>query len=605
LIWQLRIIGNVLLAGVCLPLAWMLLLFIRSRQSDYVGKLLESNKAAEVDNALAASVFSVAMEAIVVMDAKTHVLSVNPAFTAMTGYSAADVVGRRSSVMHSGLESKAFYTAMWGNIRQLDQWQGQLWRHRKNGEPFLTWQSVRMLRDANGEVFRYISVFSDITELHRKSEQLRHQALHDSLTGLPNRLLLQDRLDHAIGLARREGGRVAVLFIDLDHFKDINDSLGHDAGDMLLKIVTLRLQSGLRQSDTVARLGGDEFVVALSNIVDAAEVETVAQMLLTVLLEPVELGEHTVRVGASIGGAIYPDHDDGAAGLMRKADEAMYQAKTSGRHCFCLYSDGNDAESLRQVGIGTGLRRALDHGEFVVYYQPRINLLSGGLCGAEALVRWNCPTRGLLLPEQFLSQAEESGTIHALGDWVIESICNQIVNWRMRDFPPVPIAINLSGLQLSPYTMERICELLASHSILPGQLEIDVSGCAIMHCKQGSTIDVLVQLHKTGVIIALDDFGQSNVHLQELAKVPLDLLKINRAFVRDVDHNPNNAKIVDAIMSMAASMGVTVVAEGVETDDEEHFLRGIGCDYAQGFKYGRPQAALEFERWFERAALSV
>jgi EAL domain-containing protein (putative c-di-GMP-specific phosphodiesterase class I) len=251
------------------------------------------------------------------------------------------------------------------------------------------------------------------------------------------------------------------------------------------------------------------------------------------------------------------------------------------------------------------LRRALDHGEFEVHYQPRIHLLSGAVCGAEALIRWNCPTRGLILPEQFIAQAEETGTIQVLGDWVLESICNQIVNWRVRGFPSVPIAINLSGQQLSAHTIERISDLMSSRAISPKQLEIDISGCSIMSREHASTIDILVELHRSGVTIAIDDFGHSNLYLHDLAKVPLDLLKINRTFVRDVDHNPNNAMIVEAIMSMARSMGVTAIAEGVETDDEEHFLRQIGCDYAQGFKYARPQAADQFERWFERVTLSA
>ena len=598
---QIRIFENLFLLMLCLPLIWLMFLLPRVRQLKYIRQLLVLSREAEAETALAANIFSVAMEAIVVMDAKTHVLSVNAAFTQITGYTADEILGRRSAAFQTDLENPHFHAAMWNNIRLLDRWQGQLWRRRKNGEPFLTWQSVRVLRDEAGAVTRYVTVFSDISELHQKNEQIRHQALHDALTGLPNRVLLKDRLEHSIELARRSGGRVAVLFIDLDHFKEINDSYGHDMGDQLLLAVTQRLQSGLRQSDTVARLGGDEFVVALTRIDDLDEVETVAAMIRAVLLEAVELGGHSVQIGASIGAAVFPDHGGHYGELMRKADIAMYQAKEAGRNCFCLFDEKYNEQKKRNSKIETVLRRALELSEFEVYYQPRFELASGRLCGAEALLRWNSPTRGLLLPGAFLRDAEETGVMQPLGEWVLESVCRQMAEWDRRGLPPIPIAVNVSCTQMGELLVERIRSILAKHALLPGRLEIDIASGAVMSQGEARGIDILSQLSQNGIRVALADFADTCFYLRDLTQLPVDAIKISQVFVRELGNDAEKTRVVEAIMRIAQSMGLAIMAEGVETDEEERYLQQMNCGYVQGFKYGRPQPVARFERWIERA----
>jgi len=558
---------------------------------------ISEHKRAEAETLLAASVFHNTAEAIVITDPGSVIISVNPAFTEITGYAAEEVIDRTPRLLKSEHHDAAFYEQMWEGLLARGQWQGQIWNRRKNGEAFLAWQTITAVRDERGTAVRFVSVFNDMTEIHRKDERIRHQAFHDALTGLPNRLLLQDRLGHAIEVARREQAQVAVMFIDLDRFKVVNDSLGHDIGDMLLVQITQRLTECLRKSDTIARLGGDEFVVVVSDFQGIGEVSDVAEKIIVTVALPMTLKGHEVQVGASIGIALFPQDGDDVTVLMKDADTAMYRSKAAGRNTFRFFDAEMDGAAVERLKLEAALRHALDNGEFELYYQPKVDLASGKISGAEALIRWNSPERGQVAPDIFIPLAEETGLIVGIGDWVIDQACQQLADWSRRGAPPVKVAVNVSARQfLDPAFAEKVSALLSHYQLEPSLLEVELTESTVMSDPERAVAQFL-HLREAGISVSVDDFGTGYSSLAYLKRLPLDTIKIDRSFIHGVDSESDNAAIVRAIIGLGGALGMSTIAEGVETLEEEQHLQAAGCHNAQGYKYAKPLPAAQFEAW--------
>ena len=566
----------------------------------YIWSLVEDTsgqKRAQEETLLAASVFHVAAEAIMITDHTARIISVNPAFTEITGFLESEVVGKTPRVMKSNRQEPSFYKAMWNALLTQGGWRGQIWNRRKDGEAFLAWQTISTVRDNDGKPIRYVSVFSDITELHHKDEHIRHQAYHDALTGLPNRLLLQDRITHAIDIAKRGQQQVAVMFIDLDRFKIVNDSLGHDIGDLLLIQVAERITDCVRKSDTIARIGGDEFVVVINDFTNVAEVAAVADKICKQVVEAFFIQDHEIHIGASIGIALFPHDGDDVVALTKNADLAMYRAKEAGRNTVRFFDTEIDGATSGRLGLELALRNALKSEEFQLFYQPKIDLVSGRVNGAEALIRWNCPERGLVPPNVFIPLAEETGLIVAIGNWVLEEACRQLTEWSHNDGPSIRVSINVSARQFNEHDFaDNITQRLAHHQLSPSLLEIELTESAVMF-NPSRTIAQLAQLQSLGVSVSVDDFGTGYSCLAYLKQLPLNTLKIDRAFIHKVDTDLENAAIVRAILSLSAALGLSVVAEGIETLEEEQHLRDANCGSVQGFKYAKPLPADQFSAW--------
>jgi diguanylate cyclase (GGDEF)-like protein/PAS domain S-box-containing protein len=554
---------------------------------------------AEAQMRLAASVFDAIQEGIAVTDAEGAILSVNPAFTEITGYAACEVIGKSPSILKSNHQDPSFYRAMWGELLSKGEWRGELWNRRKNGEAYLEWLTLSSVAGPDGRPSRYVAVFSDVTEMRRKDEQIRHQAYHDALTGLPNRFLLSDRLDHALEVARRAQTQVAVLFLDLDRFKVINDSLGHHEGDKLLVEVSRRLCQTVRKSDTVARLGGDEFVLLLNAFDDTSELVLVAEKILAALARPVLLAGKEVHTGTSIGIAVFPQDGVDAAGLLRNADTAMYQAKGAGRSCFRFFDRSMNEQAVHRLEMEAQLRQAVETNQLELYFQPKILLESGELSGLEALLRWNHPERGLIPPLEFIPLAEETGLIIPMSYWVIEEACRQLAKWRRNGWD-VKVAINLSPRQFHDETLAQRVEAILRRTKVPGHaLEVELTESAVMDDPERAII-ILQRLRSLGLRISVDDFGTGYSSLAYLKRFPINAVKIDRSFVKDLPEDSEDGAIVRAILELARALGLEVIAEGVETSEQLDFLRCSGCAQVQGFYFSRPLPASGIADWLKR-----
>lgn len=537
---------------------------------------------------LAARVLESTHEAVVITDHEARVLEVNPAFCCITGYTAAEVVGRKPGFWKSQHHDDAFYARLWETLQSEGFWQGEIWNRRRNGEVYPTWQTISAVRDERGEITHYVSVFTDISELVESRSQLLHLAQHDTLTDLPNRLLYLDRLRHALERARRDQQRLAVLFLDLDRFKHINDSLGHAVGDRLLVEVALRLRSAVRSEDTVARMGGDEFILLIEDLRQEADAAQLAQKLLQVMAAPFHLEGHEFFVTSSIGISLYPRDGADAETLVRNADAAMYRAKAQGRNAYAFYTEALTHSALERVQIETELRQALARGELTVHYQPQVELASGRLVGAEALLRWQHPRLGMVSPERFVPIAEDTGLIIDIGAWVLTEACRQAQAWREAGLLLDSIAVNVAGPQIQRGDIVATVERALAESGLPAQhLELEVTEGFIMGQAE-SAIGVLDALSRLGVRLAIDDFGTGYSSLAYLKRLPIDKLKVDRSFVRDLPADEEDAAIAAAVIALGRSLGLTVIAEGVETAAQRDFLLARHCDQAQGWYYGRP-----------------
>ncbi|OHC63799.1 MAG: hypothetical protein A2045_06350, partial [Rhodocyclales bacterium GWA2_65_20] len=510
---------------------------------------------------LAASVFENTSEGVVVTDDQAHIVSVNAAFTEITGYEAAEAIGRKPNLLRSDHHDAGFYRIMWDALLATGRWQGEIWNRRKSGEAYLEWLTINRIPEADGIPASYVSVFNDITEQRRKDEHIRHLAFHDPLTALPNRALLQDRLRHAIERARREDGRLAVIFIDLDRFKVINDTLGHDVGDMLLQEVAVRIKSQLRGMDTVARMGGDEFVVLIEDLREAEHCATLAGAIIADIARPLEIQGNAIQAGASLGIAFFPADGDDALELMKHADTAMYAAKAEGKGTYRFFQAAMMEETLRRLKLETELRHAIAGGGLVLHYQPKVSLASGEVLGVEALVRWRHPELGLVPPDAFISVAEECGLIVPLGDWVLNEACRQAAAWQAQGLTPT-IAVNISAKQLQQDSLvEQIAALTEHHGIPPSRLQVELTESVLMADPE-KVSDMLVRLREIGVTVAVDDFGTGYSSLSYLRRLPIDVLKIDRSFVMNADQNEEDAQIVRTIVALGHALKLDIVAEG-------------------------------------------
>ncbi|WP_317203495.1 EAL domain-containing protein [Janthinobacterium sp.] len=582
-------------AAVSLLLGVMAALILRNLAAR--GRAEAAVRALNGELSMAASVFHNSMDGIMITDAGGTIVSVNPAFTAITAYSAAEALGRKPDLLRSGRHTQEFYSALWRSLLGEGRWQGEIWNRRKNGELFLEWMRIGVVAGADGAAQRYVNVFNDITEVRRKDEHIRHLAFHDPLTGLPNRALLLDRLEQSLLAAVRSGARPALMFIDLDRFKHINDSLGHDAGDHLLKEVARRLRDCLRDSDTLARMGGDEFVLLLEHAPEAKDCAALAHKLLECLALPMPLNGHTLQMGASIGIACAPDDGAGVVALMKHADAAMYAAKAAGRGTYRFFQAAMTETAEQRLQLETELRRAVRGGELELHYQPKVALHGGAARAVEALVRWRHPRHGLIPPASFIGLAEETGIIGELGDWVLEEACRQARAWREQGLGRIHIAVNVSAMQLRRGGLvERIGALTSRYGVAPEDLELELTESVIMD-NPTEIAAVFARLGELGVSIAIDDFGTGYSSLAYLRQLPIDVLKIDRAFIMNAEHNRKDAELVKTIIALGRALQLDVVAEGVETAGQLTLLRALGCDLAQGFLFSRPLPPAEIGAW--------
>jgi diguanylate cyclase (GGDEF)-like protein/PAS domain S-box-containing protein len=540
---------------------------------------------------LLAKVFEHSGEAIMITDADNRIIEVNHSFTDMTGFSPEDVRGQNPSMLASGQTAPDEYQAMWQSILTDNFWQGELWSAHKDGSLHPIRLSISTVQGEDNAIENYIGSFTDISEYKAATEQIHHLAHHDALTGLANRLSLQGRLEQALASAKRDDKHVAVLFIDLDRFKDINDSLGHHIGDHLLIEVANRLKTRVRDTDVVARLGGDEFVVVLTNI-DTSAVAMWTDKILGSLDKTYYIDNYELNVSASIGVAISPEDGDDMNTLMKHADAAMYHAKGAGRNNVQFYTRSITQASLERIELGHAMNRALDQRQFVLHYQPLIEFASGNIISLEALVRWQHPDKGLIPPDKFIPIAEETGFIEPLGEWVLHEALRQLAAWRAAGLAStLRMGINLSVHQLRMRALpETIADLLVQHQLESPDLELEITESVAMQNPQVTT-EILGRLREMGIELAIDDFGTGYSSLSYLKLLPIHRLKLDRSFVRDIEHDPNDAAICSATIAMAHSLSLRVVAEGVETVAQRDFLGTLGCDILQGYLFSRPLPA--------------
>ncbi|MDD3354199.1 EAL domain-containing protein [Zoogloea sp.] len=553
---------------------------------------ITAHRSNEEQLRLALTVFRHSVEAIIVTDAQQRILSVNKAFSEVTGYNVADAIGRTPRMLiHSGKHDASFYADMWQDIQAHGFWQGEVTDRRKDGSLYPAALSISAVRDHNGRISHYVAVFSDITERKATEARIAFLAQHDPLTGLPNRTLLHDRLDQALATAARMHGRIALMFLDLDRFKTINDSLGHMVGDRLLQGVAERLSGCVRDSDTVSRQGGDEFLIVLTNIHAPGDAARVAEKILARLEAPFEVDGHLLGTSFSIGIALYPEDGASVETLMKNADTAMYHAKESGRNTYRFFDELMNANALERLQLENVLRRALERQEFQLYYQPQVDLASGRIIGMEALLRWFSSELGSVSPAHFIPLAEECGLIVPIGEWVLEEACRQARTWQDRGFPAVPVAVNLSAMQFRRDDIVATVRKALANSALDGQwLELELTESLLM--QSGSNVEATLAALKTlGVRMSIDDFGTGYSSLAYLKRFPVDRLKIDQSFVRDVTDDPDDAAIVRAIIQMGRSLRLEVIAEGTESPEQMDFLRDEGCTAAQGYLFSPPLPA--------------
>ncbi|WP_350151382.1 EAL domain-containing protein [Nitrosomonas sp.] len=546
----------------------------------------------------AAAVFESTREGVVITDLQPRILAVNRAYTEITGYDEAQVLGKNPKIIKSGRHDEAFYQAMWASLIKQGYWSGEIWNRRKNGEIYPQWLTISTVRNDSNEPCNYVGVFTDITQMKQSEARLVHLAHYDPLTGLPNRLLVQSRLLHAIERAQRHSLRIATLCLDLDRFKNINDSLGHPIGDELLMLLASRLKKRLREEDTLARLGGDEFLLILEDIKDPSEPATVAQNLIDLLATPFVLPSgHEIFINASIGISLFPDDASNVTELIQHADMAMYLAKKEGRSTYRYHTEALSIAANERLVMETRLRHALTAGEFVLHYQPLIDAHSGRAVGVEALVRWQPPGEAIVPPGKFIPIAEETGLIVPLGEWVLRTACAQGRAWIDAGFAPLVMAVNLSVRQFQSENLAEVIQWVLEETKLPAAcLELELTESMFMEHAERS-IDTLKTLKAPGIQLAIDDFGTGYSSLTYLKRFPIDKLKIDQSFVRGLAHDPNDREIAATIIAMARGLKLSVLAEGVESEQQLAFLRQHGCDYYQGFLFHRPAPAKELEAW--------
>jgi len=539
-------------------------------------------------------VFENTLEGIVITDAAANILAVNASFQSITGYSAEEVIGKNPSLLRSDRHDTEFFHRMWGSLLKNGYWSGEIWNRRKNGEAYPEWLSINAIRDRHDKPSQFVAVFHDITEVKHKEEQIRIQAYYDALTGLPNRSLLKDRLSVAISHAQRTQQKLAVIFIDLDNFKHVNDSLGHQAGDQLLLGVADRLRRLTRREDTVSRLSGDEFLVVMTELTDERNALPAVERILEEFQKPFRISEHDLLITTSIGISFFPEDSTEPDDLIRCADIAMYQAKKQGKNNFRLFTNEMNEKVIQRLTREENLRKALERDELKVYFQPRLQAASGLVSGMEALSRWVKPDGQVVKPDEYISLAEDTGLILPLGERVIEMACRETMQLAAAGYTGLRLGVNLSPRQFSQKNiLERIKAILERTSFPPERLVVEITESTLLDDVERTNF-LLGELSELGASIAVDDFGTGYSSLNRLKRLPIDELKVDRSFVMDLETDPDDACIVRTIINMAKGLRLTVTAEGVETPGQLAFLVECGCDEVQGFLFGQPMPPEEF-----------
>ncbi len=538
--------------------------------------------------------FSLAVEQsaspTMICDPQGHIVYANIRFYDVTGYAPKEVIGQTPRLLKSGETPEAVYTEMWQSLLAGKEWRGEFKNRKKNGDLFWCMETIACVKDDHGATHNYVAVIEDISERKFAEETIRHLAYYDALTDLPNRRYFQERLDQTLAWSRRSAARMVLMLMDLDRFKTINDSLGHLAGDSLLKQTAQRLTERLREGDTVARLGGDEFAMIVTSINDEQDASFVAQKLIEAMRAPMNVLEHQLRVSVSIGIAMFPSDSEQSEDLIRYADIALYQAKENGRDGYHFFSASANQSVHDRLLLENDLRHAVERNEIFLEYQPKVMLSNGCVMGVEALVRWNHPTRGRVPPNDFIPLAEDTGAILAIGDWVLREGCRQLRQWDATDLPPLHMAINVSAHQLrKPEFPRQIAALIDEFELDPSRIELEVTESLAM-AQGDAALSRLDQLRQLGLGIAIDDFGTGFSSLGRLKRLPVTVLKIDRSFVRGIAEDQEDRAIAKAVVTLARTMHLDVVAEGVETEEQAAILRDMDCDMAQGYLFARPLA---------------
>lgn len=557
---------------------------------------ISQRRESELKLRLTNQVFHSTREGVLVTDTESRIVSVNPAFTEITGYTEEEVLGSTPKLLQSGMHDRSFYQAMWQSIERSDHWQGELWNRRKSGETYPEWLTISAVRDEQGVITNYVGVFSDISRIKHSEAEVQRLAHYDALTGLPNRVLLMTRLEHALDICKRRGHRAVLLCCGLDRFKHINDSLGYGAGDELLQTVSRRIRGRLQRGDTIARFSGDEFVVLRETTLEEEDIARLAESIVELGMSPVELSDgQNVFIGISVGISVYPEDGDDPDSLVTRANTAMQQAKYEGRHTYRFYKQELTDAARARLQLESRLRRAVDENQFQLFYQPIVDVRSGRITGAEALVRWIDPELGTIMPDRFIPVAEDTALILPLGRWVLETACRQAAKWAETGHAGLRIAVNLSSRQFESGALhEEVAVILENACTDPRRLELEITESMLM--EQGApSMEILKSLRRAGVGVSIDDFGTGYSSLAYLKRFAISKLKIDRMFINDLPADHDDAEIVAAIIAMAHNLNLQVIAEGVETPGQLEFLKELGCDEFQGYLVSPPVPAAQFE----------
>jgi diguanylate cyclase (GGDEF)-like protein/PAS domain S-box-containing protein len=541
-------------------------------------------------------------EAIMITDADANIIRVNEAFIKVTGFTEAEVLGKNPRLLNSGKHNTIFYKNMWNAIKTVGNWSGEIWNRRKNGEIFIEWQTISTVRDAKGCITHYVSFFSDITDFKNSKQTVEKLAFYDPLTNLPNRRLLYERLSDELTTVKKYQHIGALLFIDLDRFKNINDSLGHSVGDILLVEVAQRLQAILDKDATAVRLGGDEFIVLIASqeqtaneLIDHAE--SVAENIIAEICLPYVIAEHDLYISPSIGITLYTSDDNNVDIILKRADTAMYHAKDAGRNTYRFYQGSMQEQADARLIIEKNLRKAIEKNELTMYYQPQSSF-TGEIVGAEALIRWNQTEQGMISPAEFIPVAEETGLIIEIGCWVINAVCLQIHSWDLQGIVVQHIAVNISPKQFHQADfVSMVIKIIEDYDISPCRILLEITeGVFLKNIDEA--IRKMNTLREYGFNFSIDDFGTGYSSLSYLKRLPFDQLKIDQSFTNDMMTNPQGAAIVQAIIVMAESLGLNLIAEGVETNKQLNSLSDYGCHFFQGYYFSKPLPPEQFTEYF-------
>lgn len=569
-----------------------------------VARDITQKKLSEVKLRQFAAVTENTSEGVMITDSHNRILAVNRAFCTITGYEETEVIGQNPSILASGKYDKAFYRSMWHAIDAQGVWNGELWNRRKDGTLFPSWLNVNTITDEAGRLVNYVGIFSDMSNIKESEQRLAHMALHDPLTDLANRYLLATQIEHAIDSARRTGDGLNILLLDLDNFKNINDSYGHDAGDAVLIETARRLNGKLRSEDILARFGGDEFVIVLEHIAVTAHVANIVSKLIALFREPYLVNGQRCFLSISVGIARFPDDGRDAPALIKAADTAMYRAKENGKNGYAFYDHSLTQRLMEQMQIENSLREAIDQEQLSIHYQPFFALSDGRLEGFEALVRWHHPTMGMVPPDHFIPVAEKSRLILRIGAWVLEQACIQTAKWHGAGIFSGRISVNISGVQLEEAgLLQTIRKALQISGLDPERLDIEVTETVMMANPQ-RWVETIAAIRAMGIHLFIDDFGTGYSSLSYLRQLSLDTIKIDKSFVDDLPENEDACAIVQSIIAMAGALGFATLAEGIETREQADYLSQQGCGSVQGYLFARPMDKEQTTQWLRKRSLS-